>query len=107
VENWKNYSVLPKKNWAALLFPLSMAVATRRMSGMITPLGWLIHGASKKRGHRVSACAGNRPLGLKGLRIWAASVGLELIEAEYHGTNYAYNGAASKLSTVFNAVKAT
>ncbi len=45
----------------------------------------------KKRGHRCPSCAGNRPLGLEGLRDWGESVGLELQDAEYHGTNYGYN----------------
>ncbi len=90
-----NCSALQKRNGAALLFPLPMAAATRRTSGIaviqIAPPGWPIHGASKKRGHRCPSCAGNRRLGLEGLRIWGASVGLELVDAEYHGTNYAYN----------------
>jgi hypothetical protein len=50
----------------------------------------------KKRGHRCPSCAGNRPLGLEGLRSWGESVGLELIDTEYHRTNTTYNWRCKK-----------
>jgi hypothetical protein len=44
-----------------------------------------------KKGDWCPSCAGNCPLGLDGLRSWGESVGLQLLDDEYHGTNYAYN----------------
>ena len=41
---------------------------------------WMADPWRVKRGHRCPSCRGNRPLGLEGLRIWGASVGLELVD---------------------------
>ena len=43
------------------------------------------------RGAWCPSCAGNRPLGIEGLRAWGAKVGLELLEKEYHGATAAYD----------------
>ena len=44
-----------------------------------------------ERGAWCPSCAGNRPLGIEGLRAWGAKVGLELLEKEYHGATAAYD----------------
>ena len=49
-----------------------------------------------KKGRWCPSCAGNRPLGLEGLRSWGESVGLELVDLKYQGTNHAYNWRCGK-----------
>jgi hypothetical protein len=44
-----------------------------------------------ERGAWCPSCAGNRPLGIEGLRAWGRMVGLELLEREYHGATAAYD----------------
>ena len=45
----------------------------------------------KKRGHWCPACAGNRRLGLDGLRSWGERVGLELVDEVDHATDEPFN----------------
>ena len=94
MENWKNYSASPKKNGAALCFTVyggSDAPHEWHCGNPDHPTWMADPWRVKKRGHRCPACAGNRRLDLDELRSWGESVGLELVDAEYHGTNYAYN----------------
>jgi hypothetical protein len=43
-----------------------------------------------KKGNWCPSCAGNRPLGLKGLREWGLSYGLALLNTEYQGSSAVY-----------------
>lgn len=46
---------------------------------------WWAEPSRIRRGAWCPSCAGNRRLGIEGLRSWGATIGLELLDAEYRG----------------------
>ena len=51
---------------------------------------WLAEPWRIRRGAWCPSCAGNRRLGLEGIRSWGRSIGLELLDTEYRGTLAVY-----------------
>src|SRR5262249_13670179 len=59
----------------------------------------------RKKGHWCPSCAGNRPLGLEGLRTWGRNKGLELLDAEYRGIGAIYRWRGFKAAHVIKRSK--
>lgn len=52
---------------------------------------WLAGPWRIKKGSWCPSCAGNRKLGLLGLRKWGSTCGLELLDTEYRGASFIYS----------------
>jgi hypothetical protein len=53
-----------------------------------------------RKGHWCPSCAGNRRLGLDGIRSWGRSIGLELLDTEYKGSPAVYKWQCVKAAHV-------
>jgi hypothetical protein len=58
-----------------------------------------------RKGQWCPSCAGNRPLGLEGLRAWGCDNGLELLDTEYRGTGPIYRWRCLKVGHVIRRSK--
>jgi hypothetical protein len=66
---------------------------------------WLAEPWRIKKGSWCPSCAGNRPLGLQGLRDWGATCGLELLDTEYRGTSAIYEWRCLEMSHIIRRSK--
>jgi hypothetical protein len=57
---------------------------------------WLAEPWRIKAGTWCPSCAGNRPLGIEGLRQWGLAYGLELMDADYRGAGPTYKWRCAK-----------
>jgi hypothetical protein len=57
---------------------------------------WLAEPWRVRRGAWCPSCAGNRKLGIDGLRAWGETVGLELLDTDYRGTKALYEWRCKK-----------
>ncbi len=58
-----------------------------------------------EKGSWCPSCAGNRPLGLQGLRDWGATCGLELLDTEYRGTKAIYEWRCINMNHIIRRSK--
>ena len=58
-----------------------------------------------KKGSWCPSCAGNRPLGIEGLRDWGLACGLELLDIEYRGTKAIYEWRCTEMNHIIRRSK--
>jgi hypothetical protein len=68
-------------------------------------LSWWAEPWRVRKGAWCPSCAGNRPLGIEGLRTWGQSCGLELLDTKFYGSNVAYNWRCKESGHVFRRNK--
>lgn len=68
-------------------------------------LSWWAEPWRVRNGSWCSSCAGNRRLGIDGLRAWGETVGLLLLDAEYRGTKAVYEWQCNTVGHVLRRSK--